>query len=109
MADVYARGKAIAVPVFGPIRARQWKFVLLGGLEQEAHEWGLLAACHNLMKLHGMQKRVILATQARLLARPEQPSKAHMRRLSHFRSARRPDNREAPRRPLSQSTTPSIW
>lgn len=70
MAGVYARGKAIAVPVFGQIRARPWKFVLLCGLEQEAHEWDLLAACHSLMKLHRMQTRAILATQAGLSARP---------------------------------------
>jgi len=70
VAGVYARRKAVAVPVFGQIRARQGKFVLLCGLEQEAHEWDLLAACHNLMNLHNMQTRAILATQAGLSARP---------------------------------------
>ena len=70
MAGVYAKRQAIAVPVFGQIRARQGKFVLRCGLEQEAHEWDLLAACHNLMKLHRMQRRAILATQAGLSARP---------------------------------------
>lgn len=70
MAGVYAKRKAIPVSVFGQIRARQWKFVLPCGLEQEAHEWDLLAACHKLMNLHNMQTRAILATQAGLSARP---------------------------------------
>ena len=67
---VYARRKAIVEPVFGQIHTRQGKFVLLRGLEQAAHEWDLLAACHNLMKLHTMQTRVHLAAQTALTARP---------------------------------------
>jgi transposase len=67
---VYARRKAIVEPVFGQIHTRQGKFVLLRGLEQAAHEWDLLAACHNLMKLHTMQTKALLATQAALTARP---------------------------------------
>jgi hypothetical protein len=35
---VYARRKAIVEPVFGQIRTRKGKFVLLRGLEQAAHE-----------------------------------------------------------------------
>ena len=70
MADVYAKRKAIPMSVFGQIHARQGKFVLLCGLEQEAHEWDLLAACHNLMNRHRIQTRAILATQAGLPARP---------------------------------------
>jgi hypothetical protein len=38
--------------------------VLLRGLEQAAQKWDLIAACHNLMKLHTM-----LASQAALKAR----------------------------------------
>ena len=67
---VYARRKAIVEPVFGQIHTRQGKFVLLRGLEQTGHEWDLMAACHNLMKLHSMQTRAILAAQSALTARP---------------------------------------
>lgn len=67
---VYARRKAIVEPVFGQIHTRQGKFVLLRGLEQARHEWDLMAACHNLMKLHSMQTRAILAAQSALTARP---------------------------------------
>ncbi len=69
-AAVYARRKAIVEPVFGQIHTRQGKFVLLRGLEAAAHEWELLAACHNLMKLHSMQTRAILAAQTALTPRP---------------------------------------
>ena len=65
---VYARRKAIVEPVFGQIHTRQGKFVLLRGLEQAAHEWDLIAACHNLMKLHTMQTKALLATQTALTA-----------------------------------------
>lgn len=40
------------------------------GLEQAAREWNLLAACHNLMKLHTMQTKAILAAQTALTTRP---------------------------------------
>ncbi|TFC87819.1 hypothetical protein E3T24_04290 [Cryobacterium sp. TmT2-59] len=66
----YARRKAIVEPVFGQIHTRQGKFVLLRGLEQAAHEWDLIAACHNLMKLHTVHTMAPLATQAALTARP---------------------------------------
>jgi len=67
---VYARRKAIVEPVFGQIHTRQGKFVLLRGLEQAGHEWDLMAACHNLMKLHSMQTKVLLASPTALTARP---------------------------------------
>ncbi|SEO19764.1 Transposase [Cryobacterium luteum] len=67
---VYARRKAIVEPVFGQIHTRQGKFVLLRGLEQAAHEWDLIAACHNLMKLHTLQTKALLAAPAALIARP---------------------------------------
>ncbi|SEN18215.1 hypothetical protein SAMN05216281_104254, partial [Cryobacterium luteum] len=40
------------------------------GLEQAAHEWDLIAACHNLMKLHTLQTKALLAAPAALIARP---------------------------------------
>ena len=51
---VYARRKAIVEPVFGQMATVQnGKHLLLRGLEQARGEWLLLAACHNLRKLHG--------------------------------------------------------
>jgi transposase len=51
---VYARRKAIVEPVFGQMSTLQnAKHLLLRGLEQARGEWLLLAACHNLRKLHG--------------------------------------------------------
>nr|WP_233198071.1 IS1182 family transposase [Cryobacterium sp. Y50] len=67
---VYARRKAIVEPVFGQIHTRQGKFVLLRRLEQAAYEWDLMAACHNLMKLHTMQTKALLGARAALIARP---------------------------------------
>jgi transposase len=49
----YARRKAIVEPVFGQIATLQGKHVLLRGMDNARHEWSLLAACHNLRKLHG--------------------------------------------------------
>jgi hypothetical protein len=50
---VYARRKAIVEPVFGQMHTLQnAKHLLLRGLEQARGEWQLLAACHNLRKLH---------------------------------------------------------
>lgn len=51
---VYARRKAIVEPVFGQMSTLQnAKHLLLRGLDQARGEWLLLAACHNLRKLHG--------------------------------------------------------
>lgn len=48
------RNKAIVEPVFGQMHTLQnAKYLLLRGLEQARGEWQLLAACHNLRKLHG--------------------------------------------------------
>ena len=49
----YARRKAVVEPVFGQIHTLQGKSVLLRGLDNARQEWHLLAACHNLRKLHG--------------------------------------------------------
>ena len=52
--QVYARRKAIVEPVFGQMSTLQnAKHLLLRGLEQARGEWLLLAACHNIRKLHG--------------------------------------------------------
>jgi transposase len=51
---VYARRKAIVEPVFGQMATLQnGKQLLLRGLDGARGEWLLLAACHNLRKLHG--------------------------------------------------------
>ncbi|UVO14915.1 IS1182 family transposase [Mycobacterium sp. SVM_VP21] len=51
---VYARRKAIVEPVFGQMATLQnAKHLLLRGFDQARGEWLLLAACHNLRKLHG--------------------------------------------------------
>lgn len=51
---IYARRKAIVEPVFGQMSILQnGKQLLLRGLETAQGEWLLLAACHNLRKLHG--------------------------------------------------------
>jgi transposase len=63
---VYAGRKAIVEPVFGQMHTLQnAKHLLLRGLEQARGEWQLLAACHNLRKLHahiGMNGLAGLAT-----------------------------------------------
>ncbi|WP_456239109.1 IS1182 family transposase [Rhodococcus chondri] len=52
---VYARRKAIVEPVFGQMSTLQnAKQLLLRGLDGARGEWMLLAACHNLRKLHGV-------------------------------------------------------
>ena len=51
---VYARRKAIVEPVFGQMQTLQnGKQLLLRGIDGARGEWLLLAACHNLRKLHG--------------------------------------------------------
>jgi len=51
---VYARRKVIVEPVFGQMHTLQdAKHLLLRGLDGARGEWLLLAACHNLRKLHG--------------------------------------------------------
>ena len=53
-AAAYARRKVIVEPVFGQMATLQnAKQLLLRGLEGAQGEWLLLAACHNLRKLHG--------------------------------------------------------
>lgn len=53
--QVYARRKAIVEPVFGQMGTLQnAKRLLLRGLDGARGEWLLLAACHNLRKLHGV-------------------------------------------------------
>ncbi len=50
----YARRKAIVEPVFGQMSILQnAKRLLLRGHDAARDEWLLLAACHNVRKLHG--------------------------------------------------------
>ncbi|KAA8962925.1 transposase [Mycobacterium sp.] len=49
---VYAHRQAIVEPVFGAT-LHNAKHLLLRRFEQARAEWLLLAACHNLRKLHG--------------------------------------------------------
>jgi transposase len=50
----YARRKVIVEPVFGQMATLQnAKQLMLRGLDGAKGEWLLLAACHNLRKLHG--------------------------------------------------------
>ena len=50
----YARRKVIVEPVFGQMATLQnAKHLLLRGIDGARGEWLLLAACHNLRKLHG--------------------------------------------------------
>jgi hypothetical protein len=50
----YARRKAIVEPVFGQMSILQnAKQLLLRGHDAARNEWLLLAACHDLRKLHG--------------------------------------------------------
>lgn len=52
--QAYSRRKTIVEPVFGQMATLQnAKQLLLRGLDQARGEWLLLAACHNLRKLHG--------------------------------------------------------
>jgi hypothetical protein len=62
---VYARRKAIVEPVFGQIHTRQGKHVLLRGLDQAQHEWNLIAAAHNLLKLFTATGSALLPAPAR--------------------------------------------
>ena len=55
---IYARRKANVEPLFGQIRTRQGKHVLLRGIEKASHKLKLLAAGHNLMKLHSHRQAV---------------------------------------------------
>ena len=52
--QAYSRRKTIVEPVFGQMATLQnAKQLRLRGLDQARGEWLLLAACHNLRKLHG--------------------------------------------------------
>ncbi|MBB2996229.1 transposase [Paeniglutamicibacter cryotolerans] len=53
--QVYSRRKVIVEPVFGQIKTRQGKHLLLRGLQNAQAEWKLLAAGHNLLKLHAFR------------------------------------------------------
>ena len=49
----YRRRKTIVEPVFGQIKNRGFRTLLLRGLAKARLEWALIALSHNLLKLHG--------------------------------------------------------
>ena len=49
----YRRRKTIVEPVFGQIKNRGFRSLLLRGLAKARLEWALIALSHNLLKLHG--------------------------------------------------------
>lgn len=51
-AAVYARRKAIVEPVFGQIKNRGFRQLLLRGIAKVRDEWALICMSHNLLKLH---------------------------------------------------------
>jgi hypothetical protein len=84
----YASRKAIGEPASGQIATLQGKHVLLRGLDEARGEWTLLAACHNLRKLHGHLGP----------ARVGKPPAGHLRHLDAVR---------APTGPTASHTRPS--
>ena len=50
--SLYRRRKAIIEPVFGQIKNRGFRSLLLRGLAKARGEWALIALTHNLLKLH---------------------------------------------------------
>jgi len=56
--SIYRRRKTIIEPVFGQIKeAKKFRSFLLRGKEKAQGEWELMAACHNIMKLHSHKGR----------------------------------------------------
>lgn len=56
-AKVYSRRKEIVEPVFGQIKNRGFRSLLLRGIEKARGEWCLITLTHNLLKLHKAQQR----------------------------------------------------
>jgi len=57
----YARRKVIVEPVFGQIKsAMGFRRFSLRGLLKASSEWGIVCACHNLLKLFRAQRRLAL-------------------------------------------------
>jgi hypothetical protein len=55
---IYSRRKCIPEPVFGQIKgARGFRRFSMRGLRKVAGEWGLVCACHNLLKLSRARQR----------------------------------------------------
>lgn len=60
---IYAKRKVLAEPVFGQIKgAIGFKRFSLRGLAKAASEWGIVCACHNLLKLFRRRSAEALAT-----------------------------------------------
>ncbi len=51
--SLYRRRKVIVEPVFGQIKNRGFRALLLRGLAKARGEWALITLSHNLLKLHG--------------------------------------------------------
>jgi hypothetical protein len=49
---LYRKRKTIVEPVFGQIKNRGFRALLLRGLEKARHEWAFIALSHNVLKLH---------------------------------------------------------
>lgn len=49
---IYKRRKVIVEPVFGQIKNRGFRGLLLRGLQKARGEWALITLTHNLLKLH---------------------------------------------------------
>ena len=61
--ELYPRRKVIAEPVFGQIKgAMSFRRFSLRGLLKVPSEWGIVATCHNLLKLV-RARRLGLATE----------------------------------------------
>lgn len=62
---VYARRKVIVEPVFGQIKAAMgFRRFSLRSLLKATSEWGIVCACHNLLKLFRARRRLELAAVA---------------------------------------------
>jgi transposase len=53
---IYARRKVIVEPVFGQIKNRGFRQLLLRGLAKVRGEWALMTLTHNLLKLYGARR-----------------------------------------------------
>lgn len=49
---LYRKRKTTVEPVFGQIKNRGFRALLLRGLEKARHEWAFIALSHNVLKLH---------------------------------------------------------
>jgi transposase len=64
--SIYAQRKAVVEPVFGQIKEANLQFRQFSfrGLASVQHEWQLVCAVHNLLKIHRNRKRTVQTKQA---------------------------------------------